>query len=46
VAIKNGQSRDGNIWHTRHMTKTNKTENDEQHGPHQNTGVDLGDCEG
>jgi hypothetical protein len=27
-AIKNGQSRDnGNIWYTRHRTKTNKTKN-------------------
>ena len=44
-AIKSGQSRDtGNIWHTRHKTKTNKIQKhsttqkvkkDKQQGPHQ-----------
>jgi hypothetical protein len=41
----------GNIGHTRHIAKTNKTQNntekekDEQHGSHKNPRVNSGACE-
>jgi hypothetical protein len=39
---KNGQSKDtGNSGNTRHRTKTNKTQTDEQHQPHQKTAGEL-----
>jgi len=53
-AIKNGQAREtGNIWYTRHRTKTNKTKNTTQKtkamsntDPTKNQGVNPGALKG